>query len=114
MPFQFMCPQGHLLEGHESQMGQQVPCPLCGTLLIIPTIGPPGAAAAPRLSSTAGLSAAANLRRVGAGRRAAAKGREARGRAGARAARGGACARKSRRSCASSVPMAMSCTRRWT
>lgn len=48
MPFQFMCPQGHLLEGHESQMGQQVQCPLCGTLLIIPIVGPqPAAAPAP-------------------------------------------------------------------
>jgi hypothetical protein len=48
MPFQFMCPQGHLLEGHESQMGQQVHCPLCGTLMIVPVIGaPPGTTAAP-------------------------------------------------------------------
>ncbi len=39
MPFQFMCPQGHLLEGHESQMGQQVPCPVCGTLMIVPIVG---------------------------------------------------------------------------
>jgi len=45
MPFQFMCPQGHLLEGHESQMGQQVQCPLCGTHLIVPVVGPSGAAA---------------------------------------------------------------------
>ncbi len=45
MPFQFMCPQGHLLEGHESQMGQQVHCPLCGTLLIVPVVGPQAPAA---------------------------------------------------------------------
>jgi hypothetical protein len=38
MPFQFYCPQGHLLEGHESQMGQQSQCPLCGILFIIPVI----------------------------------------------------------------------------
>lgn len=47
MPFQFMCPQGHLLEGHESQMGQQVQCPICGTLLIIPTVGPTPAETVP-------------------------------------------------------------------
>lgn len=47
MPFQFMCPQGHLLEGHESQMGQQVQCPVCGTLLIVPVVGPQPQSAAP-------------------------------------------------------------------
>ncbi|HWB10744.1 MAG TPA: hypothetical protein VG826_16055 [Pirellulales bacterium] len=41
MPFQFYCPQGHLLEGHESQAGQQSQCPLCGTVFVMPTI--PGA-----------------------------------------------------------------------
>ena len=44
MPFQFYCPQGHLLEGHESQMGQQSQCPLCGAIFLIPQ---PQAAAAP-------------------------------------------------------------------
>lgn len=39
MPFQFLCPQGHLLEGVESQMGQQCQCPLCGTAFIVPVIG---------------------------------------------------------------------------
>jgi uncharacterized C2H2 Zn-finger protein len=34
--FQFMCPQGHLLEGHVSQAGQQCRCPQCGTTFIIP------------------------------------------------------------------------------
>lgn len=38
MPFQFYCPQGHLLEGHESQMGQQSQCPLCGVLFLIPVV----------------------------------------------------------------------------
>jgi hypothetical protein len=47
MPFQFMCPQGHLLEGHETQMGQQVQCPICGTLLIVPTVGPTAAPMGP-------------------------------------------------------------------
>ena len=41
MPFQFMCPQGHLLEGSESQMGQQSQCPLCGTAFIVPFVQPP-------------------------------------------------------------------------
>lgn len=36
MPFQFYCPQGHLLEGHESQMGQQSQCPICGGVFVIP------------------------------------------------------------------------------
>jgi hypothetical protein len=44
MPFQFMCPQGHLLEGTEAMMGQQSQCPLCGSLFIVPVIGPAPAA----------------------------------------------------------------------
>ncbi|OYV81091.1 MAG: hypothetical protein B7Z73_18490, partial [Planctomycetia bacterium 21-64-5] len=36
MPFQFYCPQGHLLEGHESQMGQQSQCPMCGSVFVVP------------------------------------------------------------------------------
>lgn len=39
MPFQFYCPQGHLLEGHETQMGQQSQCPYCGSVFTIPVIG---------------------------------------------------------------------------
>lgn len=42
MPFQFYCPQGHLLEGHESQMGQQSQCPMCGSVFMMPFM--PGAA----------------------------------------------------------------------
>ncbi len=38
MTFQFLCPQGHLLEGEESHMGMQCECPQCGTAFIIPTI----------------------------------------------------------------------------
>jgi hypothetical protein len=41
MPFQFYCPQGHLLEGHESQMGQQSQCPMCGSVFVMPMM--PGA-----------------------------------------------------------------------
>jgi hypothetical protein len=41
MPFQFMCPQGHLLEGVESMMGQQSQCPLCGALFVVPVVSPP-------------------------------------------------------------------------
>ncbi len=40
MPFQFYCPQGHLLQGDESQMGRQSQCPLCGSLFVVPTPNP--------------------------------------------------------------------------
>ncbi len=36
MVFQFMCPQGHLLEGDESQAGLNCQCPDCGVTFIIP------------------------------------------------------------------------------
>lgn len=36
MPFQFHCPQGHLLSAQEFQAGQQTNCPMCGIALIIP------------------------------------------------------------------------------
>lgn len=36
MGYQFMCPQGHLLQAEESQAGQVCACPLCGVQLIIP------------------------------------------------------------------------------
>lgn len=45
MSFQFLCPQGHLLEGDEAHMGMQCECPQCGTAFIIPTIGPAAASA---------------------------------------------------------------------
>ena len=45
MTFQFLCPQGHLLEGDESQMGQACDCPMCGMRFIIPTVQPAGPAA---------------------------------------------------------------------
>src|SRR5688572_6236857 len=45
MPFQFQCPQGHLLEGEPNHAGQQCNCPMCGMLFIIPA--PFAAPAAP-------------------------------------------------------------------
>jgi hypothetical protein len=36
MAFQYLCPQGHLLEEDESQVGQKRRCPYCGTVLIVP------------------------------------------------------------------------------
>jgi len=36
MAFQFLCPQGHLLEGDESQVGQQCKCPSCGAEFLVP------------------------------------------------------------------------------
>jgi len=38
MTFQFLCPQGHLLEGEEEHMGMQCQCPQCGTAFIIPVL----------------------------------------------------------------------------
>jgi len=37
MPFQFRCPQGHLLEGENEDVGQIVNCPICGVALTIPS-----------------------------------------------------------------------------
>ena len=42
MTFQFLCPQGHLLEGEEAHMGMQCQCPQCGTAFIIPTVDQTG------------------------------------------------------------------------
>lgn len=36
MAFQFLCPQGHLLQGHESQAGQRCKCPYCSIEFIVP------------------------------------------------------------------------------
>ena len=47
MTFQFLCPQGHLLEGEEAHMGMQCECPQCGTAFIIPTVGAAEQPAAP-------------------------------------------------------------------
>ena len=43
MTFQYTCPQGHLLEGDASQAGQQVQCPTCGVLLVVPAVTQPAA-----------------------------------------------------------------------
>jgi len=47
MAFQFLCPQGHLLQGDESQAGQQCTCPYCQTLFLIPDVPTPPAPDAP-------------------------------------------------------------------
>jgi hypothetical protein len=36
MAFQFLCPQGHMLQGDESQAGQQCACPYCQTMFLVP------------------------------------------------------------------------------
>ena len=43
--FQFCCPQGHVLQGELSQVGQLVQCPMCGSSFLIPppTMDPPEA-----------------------------------------------------------------------
>ncbi len=47
MTFQFLCPQGHLLQGDEVHMGMQCQCPQCGVTFIIPTIEGAEPAASP-------------------------------------------------------------------
>jgi hypothetical protein len=47
MPFQFLCPQGHLLQGDEAHMGMPTQCPQCGILFIIPNIATTAYAAQP-------------------------------------------------------------------
>ena len=36
MAFEFLCPQGHLLEGDESQVGSECACPTCGCHFEVP------------------------------------------------------------------------------
>lgn len=43
MPFQFYCPQGHVLQGDESQVGQPCQCPYCGSSFLIPQTSMPTA-----------------------------------------------------------------------
>lgn len=50
MPFQFTCPQGHLLEAEPFQAGQQCVCPMCGQPFLIPS---PVGAVAPMLGGPA-------------------------------------------------------------
>jgi len=47
MAFQFLCPQGHMLQGEPSQTGQKCKCPYCQTEFIVPQApgGPPPAPA---------------------------------------------------------------------
>lgn len=59
MAFQFQCPQGHLLEGDESQAGQTCTCPTCGMLFIIPQPIAPPAAFSPAAVSAGAVSPAA-------------------------------------------------------
>jgi hypothetical protein len=42
MTFQFLCPQGHLLQGEEWQAGQQSICPICQSAFLVPSAVPPG------------------------------------------------------------------------
>ena len=44
MAFQFLCPQGHMLQADESQIDQQCQCPHCGVEFLVPR--PAGAPAA--------------------------------------------------------------------
>lgn len=46
--FQFYCPNGHLLQGQESQSGQQSQCPMCGAMFIVPALNPGPSAAPPQ------------------------------------------------------------------
>ena len=99
MPFQFYCPQGHLLEGHESQMGQQSQCPLCGSMFLIPMLPQPAAAAAPRASAAdPGCAGSAATAAAAACAAAATCGRDS----SARAAQGGSAAGAAR--CSDCVP----------
>ena len=41
MAFEFLCPQGHLLEGDESQVGSECACPTCGCHFEVPAPPPP-------------------------------------------------------------------------
>ena len=36
MSFQFCCPQGHVLQGELSQIGQLSQCPMCGSSFLVP------------------------------------------------------------------------------
>lgn len=47
MPYQFYCPQGHLLQGLESQAGQFTQCPFCGLSFVMPAIPGPQPDAGP-------------------------------------------------------------------
>ena len=40
MAFQFLCPNGHLLESDESQIGQESTCPTCESRFLVPQSDP--------------------------------------------------------------------------
>ncbi|MCS7304085.1 MAG: hypothetical protein NZ602_03120 [Thermoguttaceae bacterium] len=54
MPFQFLCPQGHLLQGELWQAGQQSMCPICQSVFLIPSPGVGGSAAGGQIVSGSG------------------------------------------------------------
>jgi hypothetical protein len=41
MAFHFRCPQGHVLEGDEANMGLQTQCPFCDVVFVIPVVESP-------------------------------------------------------------------------
>ncbi len=42
MPFQFICPVGHVLQAEWQHAGQRSQCPICGSMMIIPNpVAPP-------------------------------------------------------------------------
>ena len=41
MPFEFLCPNGHLLQAEESAVGQQCECPECAVPMLIPSPSAP-------------------------------------------------------------------------
>jgi hypothetical protein len=55
MTFQFLCPQGHLLQGEEAHMGMQCQCPQCGVAFIIPTIERPQGAGGASSAAAVGV-----------------------------------------------------------
>jgi hypothetical protein len=46
MSFTFYCPQGHLLEGNDSQQGTQGRCPTCASVFVFPSAASAAGAAA--------------------------------------------------------------------
>ena len=41
MPYQFYCPQGHILQGDPSQVGQPYQCPYCNSAFLVPPMEVP-------------------------------------------------------------------------
>ncbi len=60
MAFQFLCPQGHMLQGEPTQAGQQCKCPYCQTEFLVPAPAvSPQAAALPGTVPQIGMPSAA-------------------------------------------------------